>query len=155
MTNHSREQRIKRVLEGIDAAIPAEDPEALRAVEAVRSSTPKHVITLLEDKDLLDKMLDTMASHFQGRPLEDISSEELVQIARDSVDETMGIEPLQREHVAFPAPRVSGLTRDSKADQLMHHIAEIVDAWRRADATALEAAARVEETLHGKRGSRH
>lgn len=150
MTKHPREQRIKRVLEGIDAALPAEDPEALRAVEAVRSSSPNHVITLLEEKGLLDEMLEAMTTRFRGRPLETISSEELIQIARDSVDETMGIEPLQREHTAFPEPRVSNLTPDGRAHQVMTQVAEIVDAWRSEESTALEAAASIEESLHGK-----
>lgn len=155
MKNDPREQRIKRILENIDTAIPITDPHAERAVEAVRRSTPKHVITSLEEKGLLSEMLSNMTTRFDGRALTTISSTELIQIARDSVDETMGIEPLQRNDQEFPEPHVSDLTPEGQALQVMRQIAEVVERWKQGTLTPPEALVEAEEIVHGKWTSPH
>lgn len=155
LTEHPREERIKRVLTDIDTALPLTSPHAERAVEAIRTSTPNHVITRLEEKGLLDDMLGNMMTRFQGREIEDITTTELVQIARDSVDQTMGIEPLQRDPLAFPAPVVSDLTPEGQALRFMRNTAEVVYDWKAGKTTALEAAEQVEKILHGQRATRH
>lgn len=155
MTNDPRDQRIKRILENIDTAIPATDPHAERAVEAVRRSTPTHVITALEKKGLLSDMLSKMTTRFEGRALKTISTTELIQIARDSVDETMGIEPLQRSNQEFPEPQVSDLTPEGQALHEMRQIAEVVERWNHGTVVPLEAAAEIEEIVQGKWISAH
>lgn len=155
LTDNTRDDRIKRVLADIDTAIPSTDPHAERAVEAIRTSTPNHVITSLEEKGTLDKMLEAMTTRFRGRRIADITTTELVQIARDSVDETMGIEPLQRDPQAFPEPRVSELTPEGQALRFMRNAAEVVNDWQDGKVTALAAAEQVERMLHGKTASDH
>lgn len=155
LTEHPREERIKRVLTDIDTALPVTSPHAERAVEAIRTSTPNHVITRLEEKGLLDEMLGNMMTRFQGREIADITTTELVQIARDSVDQTMGIEPLQRDPFTFPGPVVSDLTPEGQAVRFMRDAAEIVQDWKDGKVAALEAAEQVAKILHGDRRSGH
>lgn len=155
LTEHPREERIKRVLTDIDTALPVTSPHAERAVEAIRTSTPNHVITRLEEKGLLDDMLGNMMTRFQGREIADITTTELVQIARDSVDQTTGIEPLQRDALTFPDPVVSDLTPEGQALRFMRDATEVVHDWERGKVTALEAAEQVEIILLGNRTSGH
>lgn len=155
MTNDPREQHIKRILEGVDGGHDSTEHHAARAVEAVRRATTTTVITRLDEQNRLDEMLSNMLAHFKGRDLKDISTPELMQIAGDSVDETLGIAPLQREDQVFPEPMVSDLTPEGRALQLMRQIAEVVEGWKHGGITPLDAAVSVEELLHGRGRSGH
>lgn len=155
MTGQSRDERIKQVLTDIDRALPATSPQADRAVEAIRASTPNRVITDLDDRGLLGNMLEGMANRFRGRAIADISTTELVQIARDSADETMGIEPIKRNPQRALVSENSELAAEGEAARFLAQIASVIHSWESGKVGALTAAEQVEKFLHRKADSEH
>lgn len=97
---------------------------------------------MLEARGLFDSMLAKMQHRFGGRPLNGIHREELVQIARDSVDETLGIEPLSRSPRGFPEPEV-----DDPDEALMGEVDAVVQPWRTGELSTADAATRARELL--------
>lgn len=147
MTQEPRKQWEQQILEQIERDIPAVDPDVQRAVEAVRNSTPNHLINVLEGDGLLEDMLKRMRQRFDGRPLSSISNIELIQIARDSVDETIGITPPERS-TAFPHPLVLEQTPERMATEVMEQVANTVRAWKTGEIDVLAAATQVEEIIY-------
>lgn len=146
-----RRQRISETLAQIDALNGYDDPDIQRAVEAVRESTPGTVITMLEERGMFEAMLEKMCDRFGDRDLGAIRTREIVQIARDSVDETLGMEPLSRAASEFPKP-----LRDSSADvAALELVEQAVQGWRRGDASAQEALTETREALRRNRDFTH
>lgn len=143
MTQDHREQRANETLAQIDALNGYHDPDIQRAVAAVRESTSGAVITSLEEQGMFETMLAKMCDRFGDRDLASIRTPEIVQIARDSVDETLGIEPLVRAATAFPQPVVSSLAEAAVLEQ----VEQAVQAWRAGDVNAQEAMEEAREAL--------
>lgn len=152
MTQERHRQRAEKTLEDINAALPGNDPDVQRAIDAVRESTPGHVITALEEEGLFDEMLERMKTRFGGRPLHDIETAELVRSARDSADAVRGIKPLSRPAPEFPQPRVTSTASEDAASLAMGHLTETVAAWEAGDTTAAEAVHAAKEVLQDKDG---
>lgn len=138
MTRERRQQRNDEIIARTNTAMPAVDPDVQRAVDAVRASTPGTVISMLEDRGLFAAMLEKMQSRFGGRPLGGIRTEELVQIARDSVDEALGFEPLARPAAEFPQPEITS-DDEGTAAASMEQLERTVHAWRAGDLSPSES----------------
>lgn len=152
MNDNARHTKVQHIMDRIDRDIPAVDPDVERAIEAVRNSTPGHVIDQLEAEGLFDNMLTLMKHRFGGRPLETIATTELTEIARDSVDETLGFAPLTRTPVQeFPSPWVTEQTPESMAVAVMEQLSETISAWQTGKIDALTAATKAEEILFPSR----
>lgn len=159
MTLDPHNRRLTRLVSQLDNSRTLDDPHVQRALDAVRRATPSRVITRLQEEKLLDVMLENMRTRFAGRPLESIPTAELIDIARDSVDESLGIEPLTRQATTIPLPHVSDRHLESRAeqsaealaDEVMHRLDGVLAEWRSGEIAASEATVRAEKILRNER----
>lgn len=143
MTHPTRDHHIAHTL---DPDTP--DAHTQRAINAVRDSSPEHLLAILEEEDLFDVMLDRMKPRFNGRPLHTITTPELTHIARDAIDETLGL----RTPTPPPAPHAHQEPPENPpephpAERTMTQLARIVNTYTTGGTSATQALAAVHQTL--------